>query len=254
MQTILNIQGQFFSCDLTQPIDISLPITSETGAASAWHCSTPRMEPVVMGSWIGDVNHGAPVNFRNIFFNPHGNGTHTECVGHISKEFVSVNKVLSHFHLPCTVVSVEPRTEKSDRIIYPEDLEPAFAQNFPSEALVIRTLPQENQKRHQQYTDTNPPYLHNSCATFLQSKNIKHLLVDMPSVDKEKDEGKLLMHHAFWNYPSTIDQQRTITELVFVPNEIPDGNYLLNLMVAAFENDAAPSRPVLYSIRKIMQP
>ena len=38
MQTILNIQGQFFSCDLTQPIDISLPITAETGAASAWHC------------------------------------------------------------------------------------------------------------------------------------------------------------------------------------------------------------------------
>ncbi|HBB80565.1 MAG TPA: metal-dependent hydrolase, partial [Cryomorphaceae bacterium] len=29
---------------------------------------------------------------------------------------------------------------------------------------------------------------------------------------------------------------------------VPDGVYLLNLQVAPLENDAAPSRPILYSL------
>jgi hypothetical protein len=33
-----------------------------------------------------------------------------------------------------------------------------------------------------------------------------------------------------------------------VPNTIKDGLYFLNLMVAAIENDASPSKPVLYEI------
>jgi kynurenine formamidase len=36
-------------------------------------------------------------------------------------------------------------------------------------------------------------------ALFLHESGIKHLLIDLPSVDKEKDEGKLLAHKAFWN-------------------------------------------------------
>ncbi len=38
----------------------------------------------------------------------------------------------------------------------------------------------------------------------------------------------------------------TITELIFVPNKIRDDDYILNLQIASFENDAAPSKPVLY--------
>jgi hypothetical protein len=34
---------------------------------------------------------------------------------------------------------------------------------------------------------------------FLHESGIQHLLIDLPSVDKEKDEGKLLAHKAFWN-------------------------------------------------------
>ena len=42
----------------------------------------------------------------------------------------------------------------------------------------------------------------------------------------------------------------TITEFIYVTNEIFDGDYLLNLQFAPFENDAAPSRPVLIRIIK----
>jgi hypothetical protein len=42
----------------------------------------------------------------------------------------------------------------------------------------------------------------------------------------------------------------TITELIYVPAEVNDGLYLLNLQVAPFVADAAPSRPVLYPLRQ----
>ena len=40
-----------------------------------------------------------------------------------------------------------------------------------------------------------------------------------------------------------------ITELIFVPNNVFDGRYLLNLQFAPLENDASPSRPVLFEIQ-----
>ena len=39
-----------------------------------------------------------------------------------------------------------------------------------------------------------------------------------------------------------------ITEMIFVSDQILDGDYLLNLQMASFENDASPSKPVLYQI------
>jgi arylformamidase len=37
----------------------------------------------------------------------------------------------------------------------------------------------------------------------------------------------------------------TVTELAFIDDSIADGQYLLNLQVAPFVADAAPSRPIL---------
>jgi arylformamidase len=45
-----------------------------------------------------------------------------------------------------------------------------------------------------------------------------------------------------------IDLERTITEMIHVPGEVPDGDYLLELQLPHFINDAAPSRPVLYAV------
>jgi kynurenine formamidase len=122
------------------------------------------------------------------------------------------------------------------------------------EAVVIRTFPNENDKLSKKYSNTNPPYLSEEAAIFIRENGIKHLLIDLPSVDKEHDEGKLLAHKAFWNVKDVNnlnDDARldcTITELIFVSNEVKDGSYLLNLQIASFENDASPSKPVLYQI------
>ena len=39
-------------------------------------------------------------------------------------------------------------------------------------------------------------------------------------------------------------------DYIYVRNEIEDGEYILNLQFASFENDASPSKPVLYKIEK----
>jgi hypothetical protein len=39
--------------------------------------------------------------------------------------------------------------------------------------------------------------LEEAAAGFIRECGIQHLLIDLPSVDKEKDEGKLLAHKAF---------------------------------------------------------
>ena len=77
---------------------------------------------------------------------------------------------------------------------------------------------------------------------------VKHLLIDLPSVDREEDGGQLLAHKAFWQYPENIRANATISELIYVNNVIKDGLYLLNIQITALELDASLSKPVLYKL------
>lgn len=242
-----------FQVDLSKPIDISLPLSNNEKNPIAWYIEKPQIEPVRFGSWIGSVQNGATTNFNNILFNPHGHGTHTECLGHITKDFYSINQSLKNFFFLAQLVTIQPESIEEDWVITKNQLQKVLNNSNP-EAFVIRTLPNEQSKTSKNYSHSNPPYLNEDAAVFLRQNQISHLLIDLPSVDKEKDEGKLLAHKAFWNVKDTTNVNldarfnATITELIFVPNHIPDGNYLLNLQFASFENDASPSKPVLYKI------
>jgi len=243
----INHKGKTYKADLAKPIDISIPLRAGKDNVSAWYVQPPRFEPVRMGDWVGDVNQGASVNFRDIYFNPHGHGTHTECVGHISKEPYTINQSLRHFFFLAELVTVLPDEADGDRIITKKHIEAVLEGKKP-EAIVIRTVSNPIEKISAQYSGTNPPYLHPEAAQYICSLGIEHLLIDLPSVDKEKDGGRLLAHHAFWQYPHATRLKATITELIYVPNNVYDGSYLLNLQIASFENDASPSKPVLYQI------
>jgi arylformamidase len=241
------LKGKNYRADLQKPLDISIPLHTGTDNVNAWYCGPVRIEPVVMGDWIGDVQKGGSVNFRNVFLNPHGNGTHTECVGHISMEEYTLNKCLRTFFFTAEVISAEPQLINDDHVITPDQLKSA-CRIEGVEALVIRTLPNDVSKMSKQYSNTNPPYLSYEAAAWMVGRGIKHLLIDLPSVDRERDDGKLRAHHAFWLYPGNTREDCTITELIFVPSSIPDGLYLLNLQITALENDASPSKPVLFGL------
>jgi kynurenine formamidase len=235
-----------YSVDLGSGVDLSIPFSPDS-KLNAYHADAVRMEPFVMGDWIGEVDKGGPVNYRNIFFNPHGNGTHTECVGHIDRKIHSVNRHFKQFHSVAQVITVEPVNIDGDKVILLESLSSLTR----TEAVIIRTVPNSEAKRGQNYSGTNPPYLDHNAVEHLVAIGCKHLILDLPSVDREDDGGKLAGHKAFWNYPDNPRMDCTITELAFIPESVKDGIYFLNLQVAPFENDAAPSRPVIFPMVEV---
>jgi kynurenine formamidase len=238
-----------------EPKDISISLKQEEPHLKAWYLNDPVMSPVMENGFIGSVSEGGAVNFRNIHFNPHGHVTHTECLGHITNKVYSINLSLKSYFFKAQLISIEPRLinveryKSMDLVIQLSDLKKFIIHN-DTEAIIIRTLPNALSKEHLNYSDTNPPYLDIETISFFNDHGIKHLLIDLPSVDRESDDGELLFHHAFWGVPDNLNFERTITELIYVDSCINDGNYILELQVAPFENDAAPSRPTLYELKK----
>jgi len=245
LKATFKIDDRMVTVDLSNPLDISITLEASKNNPLAWYLDVPKIEPVKTDNWIGKVSEGASVNFNNISFNPHAHGTHTECIGHITPEFHSVNEVLKNFFFITEVISVVPENAGEDRVISGNQIKNLLDRKHP-EALVIRTLPNMESKKVQDYSNSNWPYLKQEAATFIREIGVQHLLIDLPSVDKEKDDGKLLAHKAFWGYPQSPRLNATITELIYVPDHIEDGRYLLNLQIAPFHNDASPSKPVLY--------
>jgi len=253
MKATVRYNGKALSANLSKPIDISIPLTNNENNPIAWYLDKPVIEPVKMGNWTGKVSEGSSTNFNNIFFNPHGHGTHTECLGHITREFFSINQALKQFFFTAEVVSVQPEEQGEDLTITNQQIEKALNGKTP-EAIVIRTLPNADSKTSKNYSNSNPPYLDEAAALFIRECGIKHLLIDLPSVDREQDEGKLVAHKAFWNVTDVNNlnadarHDATITEMIYVKDTVADGSYLLNLQIASFENDASPSKPVLYKL------
>jgi kynurenine formamidase len=296
MKIQYSINNKSYTADLSKPLDISIPlqagnqdkIQDKILNANCYHAEEPLFETIRFeGIFVGSVAEGGVCNYQRISLTPHGNGTHTECYGHLNdqeKNNVTINQCLKTFWFVARLISLKPTqlTEKhltntlqneefsqlkqiaeiGDEVVLRKDLEEKLNEienienSIPYEALIIRTLPNSEAKKTRQYSGQNPPYLEPSIGKFLANKNINHLLLDLPSVDKEWDKGKLSVHKGFWNILDT-DKDRisdfskarkdtTITELIFVDEKIKDGVYLLNLQIPSLEIDAVPSKPVLY--------
>lgn len=249
---------------------------------------TSSAQPFASGSFIASVSEGASINCPVITsLCPHSNGTHTECVGHALSETVTLEDIgfvpplLSAVLL--TVEPVEyhtiqedtyPTAEHSDRVITSALLDASFhhlaktmQQRYPNGldilksvlhngALAVRTTPNDATKRGKDWTGTNPPYFTESAAKWLLQYNVAHVLVDLPSFDKEEDGGKLIAHRTFWQLdlhskpPAVTNSisKRTITELCYFPDTLKDDIYVLNLQVSPIALDAAPSMPLLFPV------
>ena len=242
-----------YRADFSKPIDISIPINDGLNNPNCFYAPAPEFRPVVVGDFVGAREQGGLINFFNIKINPHGNGTHTECVGHIAKEKYSINQCLESYHFLCKLVSVFPqKTENGDRVIFRDQIAELFKKEA-TKAIVIRTLPNDALKLKTNYSGANPTYMHYEAVIYLVECGVEHLLIDLPSVDREEDEGKLLAHKAFWQYPDNVRKNCTISELIYANNDIKDGLYLLNIQTASFELDVSPSKPILYKLKQFSE-
>ena len=240
-----------FEVDLSKPLDISIPLKAGKDTVNCFNAPFMDVKPVISGDFIGSTKAGGPVNFLNVKLNPHGNGTHTECVGHIAKEAYTINESLTKFHYIAKLVSISPSVIDNEDLAITKAQVAQILTEGEVNAIVIRTLPNHPTKLHSHYSGNNPTYIHSEAMDYMVECGIEHLLVDLPSVDREEDGGELLAHHSFWQYPEKTRTTATISELIFVNDAIEDGLYFLNIQIASFDIDVSPSKPVLYKLKQI---
>jgi arylformamidase len=239
--------NQNYTTDLAAGIDISIPVSRNNGP-NAFHLNNAEFKTVEAGSFIGNVRRGGSCNVEDVYFSPHGNATHTECAGHISGEPIYIKDIKIAALMAALVVSVAPE----NGVITATSLKEAGLgiNSKGSTAIVVRTLPNEEAKRERNYSGQNPPYFDAEAIELLNDLGILHILTDLPSLDKE-DDGQLKAHHLFFRKDKDWNREKTVTEMIYVPDSVPDGLYALNLQVAAFESDAAPSKPMLYFLHPV---
>jgi kynurenine formamidase len=269
VQARLTIEGCEITVDLSRPADLAIEL--DFGGPQPRHFGAPRAssrpyETPGFG-FRGSVERGSSCNCQLITLIPHCNGTHTECAGHLTLERLDAWRVAPAGLVPAVLLSVapaapgnegsDPAPQPGDRLVTCRALERAWPSSVPfvPRAVVIRTLPNSPEKRARDYTGQTPPYLSQEAAALLVSRGVLHLVVDLPSIDRVHDEGRLTAHRVFFGLPRGAVQlaaatrpAATITELAFVPDSIADGAYLLELQVPPLSGDAVPSRPLLYAV------
>jgi arylformamidase len=255
--------------DLARPVSLAMDLNFSKEQPRHFGAPPASTRPFAVPGFSGAVEQGASCNCHVLTLIPHCNGTHTECVGHLTREALDAHRVVPLGFVPALLVSIEPANARTsgestepipkptDTLITRQALEKAWphATCFEPRALVIRTLPNPTSKQHQDYTNQTPPYLSREAAELLVERGVEHLVVDLPSIDRSHDEGRLTAHRIFFGLPrgdTTLAHasraNATVTELAFIADPVADGLYFLELQVPALGGDAVPSRPLLYPI------
>ncbi len=266
------IGGQRYSIDLENANSIAIDVKFDGDQPSHFAAKPATKVPMNAGQFVGSTIKGGSCNVDVMTINPHCNGTHTETVGHIVNDSIAIASAAIEGLYVAMLITVDPikasqcndtyqpALEADDLVVGRNQIEAALADAETSfEAIVVRTLPNDKAKKTFKYGDSVvPAFFTNDAMQWIAESGIKHLLVDLPSIDRMHDDGKLSNHHMFWNVEPGSNKlgedswpEKTISEMVFVDDGIVDGAYLLNLQVAAFSSDVSPSRPILYPLKPL---
>jgi arylformamidase len=271
MQMSIVLADKRYRVKIESPVSLAIPLDFNGPQPSFFGAPPATTAPLKVEGFVGDTRKGSSCNVAELRLVPHCNGTHTESVGHLVPEAPPIAELLLRTLFPARLITVTPSAadetpegyrpakQTADRLITRDALDEALHEEIASaqsKALLVRTLPNDESKKHRCYGDPCwPPFFSIEAIDYLMERGIEHLLVDVPSLDKMYDEGRLTIHHRFWNVPEqhqalTPETQifKTVTEMIFVPDHIQDGLYLLDLQIPAFLSDAAPCRPIIYPL------
>ena len=224
---------------MSRSFDLSIPVAFSGPRVGAFGAPDARSAALEVDVFVGSVARGGSCECATVTFTPHCNGTHTESVRHLTGAGPAPYELVDTILMPAALVTVTPE----DGAVTRRALEGAWrADADPVRALIVRTLPNDDAKRTARWgDDRTAPYFAVDAIELIVARGVEHLVFDGPSLDPMADGGKLAAHRAFFG----ARPRGTATELAFVPDMATDGAYELNLQVAAFDSDAAPSRPVI---------
>lgn len=267
-------EDKWLLADTQKPISLAHQIVpNEEPTVSAFYLGAATSQPVEAGEFVGDTRRGGSVNCEVLQLHPHGNGTHTEGVGHITNERIPVTQALPAPLMLTVLLDVAPvrlkdvketysgKHEGDDLVITARGLEDAWQKakpfNLSPPALLVRACQSFLRNRPALFSGTNPPYFTDQAMGWVRAMGVSHLLTDVPSVDREEDGGEVWAHRIFWDLKERNDvptgeaKSRTITELCNIPSELSSGVYLLNLQIPPLQTDAVPSWPLLYETQTV---
>lgn len=271
MELEITVGPDRFAVVIDDPAELGIPLDFAGDQARAFYLEPARAVAVEAEGFVGDRRRGGSANCETLTVTPHGNGTHTECVGHITMDRHYLVDIETPPLLPAVLITVTAANLSStddtyrgnsspdDEVICEEALQRALDALEPLDrrfttAVVLRLSNRSPVLRD--HSGTNPVYLTDQASRWLRDRGCDHLLVELPSVDREDDGGGLSSHHTFFGAtpdepPDGAARSRTITEMIAVPRSASDGPYALALQVPRLHTDAAPTRPVLYALRRL---
>lgn len=266
------LSSKSYKVFLDNPIDISIPLIFNGNQPNFFGTPPADSKAYRDNGFIGDTRQGGSCNVKQYKLIPHCHGTHTECVGHIVNQEISIQNIFDDVFIPATFITVNPEkgsaTRESyipeklneDLMITEKEIKSALGNGNKDflKALIIRTEPNDISKMSRNYNQRPAPFFSLEAMQYIVNSGITHLLVDIPSVDRANDEGKMSCHHIYWevemgtkNINEKNFSKKTITEMIYIPDLVSDGNYLLNIQIPSFVTDAAPSRPLLFKILEL---
>jgi len=270
LATSLQFAGQNWAADLSKGTSLAIPLDFENPQPNCFRTPPARREPWHSGDgFVGSTQKGGSCNVDFVQLIPHCNGSHTESIAHITNESIWISEIAPSGLLLGQIASVTPalwkdsgeryseRAQPEDSVITASSLRGVLQQGV--QALILRTLPNVSAKRSRDWSSPPAaPYLTLDAVRLLVELGVNHLLLDVPSLDRSEDGGQLLAHHEFWQVAplsrfagSSSRRSATISEMIFVPDRLKDGLYLLSLQVAAWQTDAAPCNPIVYPLHPL---
>ena len=240
---------------MSKGVDLSIPNAFNSKNPSFFNAKNPRVSYPIYDDFTGKISSGGTCNVPSVNLDIHCTGTHTECIGHIKDSNVFINEVCPKELIPSTLITINPDMakkcnddyhiafNKKDLLISKRSLINAiYDKDEYLDSIIIRTLPNNLEKMTRNYSEYPAPFFSNNAIQYLIDLGVKHLLVDVPSIDKANDDGQLGNHHLFFK------QGQTISELLYIDEKLKDGKGFLYINTPNWKLDAVPSRPVFYPI------
>ncbi len=265
MRLTFLVHGKAWVCDESAGCDATLPFDPALRGGRAFGLRPTTVAAVEIGGGRSlRVDDGAPVDCADVMLNPHGGGTHVECVGHIVADAWTLADVEMPGLLPATLLEVKVealggcgehaggKSAGTDRVLTARALTEAWdacgVEGF-DEAIAVRTDAASALPVGADWTGTNPPYPTIEAMDWLAGRARSLLVLDLPSLDREDDGGTTPNHRRWWGLPdgartlgAVAAPQRLICELARFGPDLAPGPHLLRLDVAPIASDAAPAR------------
>jgi len=248
----LTLDGQSVRTDLSAGVSLGIAISNDGRHPRFFVDQAARFSPLNAGDFTGRVCQGGSCNADIVEFIPHCHGTHTEGFGHVSETHDPVDSTINNAFYSARLVTIRP--DQTDRHGSPLLSADDLADHLDGKALIIRTLPNDSSKCWRDYSRSpSYPILSEDAMRQVAEAGVQHLLIDTPSIDAA-DDPSLRLHRLFWqmdadrSLPPSSRRSATLTEMIFVPDHVKDGSYLIHLGLSTLVSDATPSCPTLFEL------